>query len=696
MLRLALCLLLALIALFATSARADSVVASLSPRIAVALSDGSRGPLRLTAHGKNPTSYSGEFVVKNRGAAPLAITRIAPRSDDDDIRIPPKLTLRYADASASQTDAAEAVPPSTSTAATIAPNGERRVLVTWMPEAGGRASQLIGHVVVTSNDEAAGEVAMGIRADEARTLGFLTSHPLTILLFLPLAGAIAIVLLHLAHSAGRIRAPALERASRRIAALATGLQTLFALYVFRSFDGTFTRAAGNDGFQFVERAVWIRSLNVEYFVGVDGLSIAMVLLTATLSFVGALGSLTAARRIHGYFALYLVLSFAVTGVFLALDLVLLFAAWQAAVLALHALLRAPRFTAVSLAGSALLLVAFLALYRASDRAVLVDGTAAAHTFAIPELMRVAYNAKNLTLLGFPLVKVAWVFLFAGFAVHIPAFPLHAYLPESAAEAPAPVAAMLLGVVMKMGLYGVLRVAFSLLPESSRWASGMMVALGAVTLLYGALSALAANDLKLLLAYATMSHAGVAMIGLGSLTPQGIAGALVQTFAQGLTAALLVFVIDAIEERAGGGEGARDLRELGGIVRKSPLLGMLLALGLLAAVGVPGTLAFWGTLLPMLGAFATHQGLTVFAGCGLVLSALAHLRPIERLCFGRTSFGIKLPDLYPRELALMAPLVILTIVLGVWPEPLLSPLAGGVHDATSLVNPPGPDQIALGR
>ena len=572
--------------------------------------------------------------------------------------------------------------------------------------------QLVGHVVVTSSDADAGEVAMGIRADRPRTLASSRSIRCSSSCSCRWRGRCSWVAP--AFGAGRPGAPRRERGIvRAVAAGVTGAQALFALYVFRSFDGEMTRAAGNDGYQFIERAVWIRPLDIEFFVGVDGVSVAMLLLGSIVSFAGALASFATRDRTRGYFVLYLLLSSASACVFLALDLILFFVAWAAMLFALYLLVRlwgprsAPReraaskFLAVAVVGSAFLLVAIVALHQASSRTFLVDGTPAAHSYALPELMRVAYNTRGLVLFGLPFVKVAWVLLLVGFAVPTPMFPLHTYLPDLVAEAPGPVSAMVVGAVLPTGLYGILRVSFAVLPEGSRWASGTLVAFGAVGVAYGAFAALAENDLKRFVAYASLSHAGLALVGIGSLTPQGMAGALVLAFGHGLAASLLVFAVDALEGRC----RTRDRERFGGLGKKAPLLTVLFAVAFLTGLGLPGTVTFWGTLLPLLGAFPLHQGFTSFVALSLVVVGLAHLRPLERLCFGvfparweksaaLSPFGGKLPDVSPREVAVVAPLLVLVLLLGLWPEPLLSRLSGGVHDAASLVNPPGPDQVAL--
>jgi NADH-quinone oxidoreductase subunit M len=533
---------------------------------------------------------------------------------------------------------------------------------------------------------------------------FLADHVLTAITFVPALGALLIVLL---AAFGRGDA----RTSRAIALGATLLQCALAAWVWWGFRGDVTRLDGNDGLQFVEHAIWVRTLGVEYFLGVDGLSIPMVLLTALVSFVGCIASAPIETKERGYYALYLLLATGMMGVFVALDLFLFYVFWEVMLLPMYFLIgiwggprkeyAAIKFFLYTLVGSVFMLVAFLALHLSSDRTFLVDGTTAMHSWSIPELSRVAFAAKNLTVFGLAFVKVIWVLLFLCFAIKIPMFPFHTWLPDAHVEAPTPVSVILAGVLLKMGTYGLLRVNFAVLPEATRWAAGAIVGFGVVNVIYGAFCAMAQDDLKRLVAYSSVSHMGFCLIGLGALTPQGLAACLVQMVSHGIVTSMLFLVVGVIYDRA----HTRSVRAFGGLAGEMPVYAAFAGLGFMASLGLPGLSGFWGEALALLGAFPSYRALTAFAATGLILSAAYHLGALQRVFLGpfaaawRESplldrFGGRFPDVTAREVATLLPLGVLAVVLGLWPVPLFALIAGGVRDVSALVNPPGPDQIAL--
>jgi NADH-quinone oxidoreductase subunit M len=661
--------------------------------LSVPRAGGGEGPgplvLRLSEAG-----FTGEVAITNTGDEPLNVSRIAVRGDDDDVRAPSRLSVKLAEGG--------------TTTATLAPHTSKRALVSWLPERDPRMRPVFAHVVVTSTDEAAGEVAMGVVAQYPHPVPFITDHALTWITFLPLVGILVIFGLHLAGNES-------ARVLRGVALAVTGAQCLLALWLYAGFNPDVTRLDGNDGFQFIEHHVWVRSFNIEYFLGVDGASIPMVLLTAIIAFVGVLSSFGISRQLKGYFAMYLLLVTGMMGVFVALDLFLFYVFWELMLLPMYFLIgiwggprkeyAAIKFFLYTLAGSVFMLLAFLALYLNADRTFMVDGTMVTHTFSIPELMRVAYTGKQLTLLGLPFVKVVWVLLFVCFAIKIPMVPLHTWLPDAHVEAPTAVSVILAGVLLKMGTYGILRVNFAILPEATRWAAGAIVAFGALNVVYGALCAMAQTDLKKLVAYSSVSHMGFCLIGLGSLTPQGIAACIVQMFSHGIITAMLFTLVGVIYDRV----HTRDVRSFGGLAAEMPIYTLFVGFAFMASLGLPGLSGFWGEALALLGAFPGYRLLTAVAASGLVLSAGYHLWALQRMFLGpfraawRDSpylepFGGKFPDITMREVASIAPLVALCFVLGFWPVPLLTLVSGSVRDLTALVNPPGPDQIAflLGR
>jgi NADH-quinone oxidoreductase subunit M len=256
------------------------------------------------------------------------------------------------------------------------------------------------------------------------------------------------------------------------------------------------------------------------------------------------------------------------------------------------------------------------------------------------------------------------------------------------------------VFLKMGAYAVLRVNLAILPEATEWAAGAIAALGATGVVYGAVCAMAQDDMKRLLAYASLSQMGFCLLGIGSLTPQGVAGCLFVMVSHGVVTAMLFFVVASIDERV----GARGMGALGGLAHEAPVLAAFAGLGFMASMGMPGLSSFWGEALALLGAFPGHRAVTVVAAAGVVGAAVYNLGAFQKIFFGSGAgewtkspeldgFGGRFADLSPRELASIAPLAVLVLVLGLWPVPLFSLIAGGVHDAVSFVDPAGPDQIA---
>jgi len=651
-------------------------------RIALSLPGGAGGPLVLTP---GQGGWVGQFTVSNLGVEPLIVSRVAIRGDEDDVRSPARLGVRFADGAA--------------TSATLPPGASKDVVVSWMPDRDPRVRQAFGHVVLTSTDEHAGEVAMGFRAQLPTAMGWVGAHVLSCLIALPL---LVVLIAAGASLAGRPDEPLV----RRVAVGVAMTELLLALWAWARFVPDVGRADGNDGFQLVERAVWVRAIGAEWYLGVDGVNVALVVLVALLGLVSLVAVRPADRRADAYFATHALLVSSVVAALVGLDLVLLFAAWQVVLIAVVMLLggwggprsehAAAKVATYGALGSAAMLAAFVALSRSSGRTFLVDGATVLHTLSIPELARTSFASKG-TLLGVPFVEATWLLLFAAVAVGTPIVPLHGWLPDALEEAPPGVAILLAGGVTALGPYLLVRVGLGVMPEGARWAGASMAALGVLSVAYGGLCAMAQRDLRRFVAYASIASNGACLFGVGSFTAPGIAGAMAGVFAHGLAVAMLLGVAGVMERRV----RTCDLGKLQGLAGETPALALFTGVGLAVSLGVPTLVGFWGLLLALLGGFARHPVLAVVMALALVASASAHLRVGRMMLLGRVDaawrrssllqpFGGRLPEMTPGELAALLPLPLLALVLGVWPAPLLSSIAAGVRDVSTTVDRSAPD------
>lgn len=664
-----------------TAVPSAAATAGRGGHIAMWLSGGLRGPLVLR---QGAGGWSGEFTIANVGTEPLTVSRIALQGDEDDIRSPPRLSVRFAEGAA--------------TSAVIAPGASKNVVVSWMPDRNSRMQQAFGHVVATSSDEDSGEVAMGFRAQIPTGLGWIGSHVLSVLV----AGPLLVIFIVAAANALR------RDESRWVGYLCTGVaavEFLLAAWAYHHFGVDVGRADGNEGFQLVERAVWIRSIASEWYVGVDGTSIALVLLASAVGFVAVLVA-CAERRGGGYLAALALLSVGIMGVIVALDLVVLFAAWQAVWLALvllvggwggpRAQISAAKVAVAGAVASLALLLAFVALSHASGPTFLVDGTIVAHTLAVPELSRTAFTASP-PILGMPLVEVSWALLFVAVAIVSPVVPLHRWLPDALEQAPAAAGIVLGSVVVALGPYLLVRVGLGAVPEGARWAGGAVATLGALAAVWASLCAMVQRDLRRFFAYTTVATSGIALYGIGALTPVGIAGGMVALVAHGLSAVLVLGCAAALDERV----QTCDVGRVGALVVDAPALRVLAAVGLGVSLGAPGLAGSWSVVLALIGGFVRYPVWAAVLTFALLGSAAAHLRIARLLLMGEVNptwrqsaqlapFGGRLPDAAPHELFALVPTAAVAFVLGVWPSPILTSMAVSARDCSAVVDPDGPD------
>lgn len=490
------------------------------------------------------------------------------------------------------------------------------------------------------------------------------SSILSWMVFFPLVGMVLIALLP-----GRFRG-----LIRPLAALATGVPLVLAGVLFFRFDRS------TAGLQFVQKMPWIDLFNVEYFVGVDGISITMVLLTALLSFLCIFASWGINRGEKGYFSLFLLLETGMMGVFVSLDFFLFYIFWEVMLLPMYFLIgiwggpkkeyAAIKFFLYTLFGSVLMLIVLLAFYFGSDVDPLMAG--AQHSFDLLKLSDPAVQTGWLASVN----AIRWalfILLFIGFAIKVPLFPFHTWLPLAHVEAPTAVSVILAGVLLKMGTYGLLRVSYPLLPDIARGFSLWLAVLGVINIIYGALCAMAQSDMKRLVAYSSISHMGFVCLGMASLTPEGMNGAVLQMFNHGTITAMLFLLVGVIYDRA----HHRDIDGFGGLGERMPVYTGFTALAFFAALGLPGLSGFISEVLVLLGAFRSgvddlFRPLTALASLGIVLGAGYLLWTLQRMFLGPLNQKYSsLPELSGREMFTLAPLAAIVVLLGIFPMQALN-------------------------
>ena len=479
----------------------------------------------------------------------------------------------------------------------------------------------------------------------------MTAYPiLTLTTFLPLVGAALILLF------GR------ARLSRWIA-LATTLATLaVSAPLYLHFDKT------SSALQFVESRDWIPSLNIAYAMGVDGISLPFIFLAALLSILCVGASWTAIQtRVGEFYAALLVAETAMIGLFAASNLFLFFIFWELMLVPLFLLIgvwggpervyAAVKFLIFTLAGSVLMLVGIIALYISSGT---LDFKALAGESLQP-------------------VHQAWLFaaFLAAFAVKVPMFPVHTWLPNAHTEAPTAGSVILAGILLKMGAYGFLRISIPILPEAVQLFLPAMLVISAVAIVYGAYVTLVQTDVKRLIAYSSVSHMGFVTLGIFTLSRSGVEGAILQMINHGIISAALFLCVGMIYERT----HTREIKDYGGVAKTAPVYSTLLALFCLAAAGFPGLNSFVGEFLIIGAAFQTQAWLGAMAVWGVALGMAYLIWLYYRVVMGELNPGLEglRLELNAREVATLAPLALLALCLGLYPELVLSYLRAPVAE-----------------
>jgi NADH-quinone oxidoreductase subunit M len=471
---------------------------------------------------------------------------------------------------------------------------------------------------------------------------------LTLAIFLPLAG-VPILLI-----GGRELSPAAARGTALVVSLATFVVSLLVLRDFRT---------GVAGFQLVEHATWIKAWGIGYTVGIDGISLFMVLLTTFLMPIAILASWKIEKSVPLYMGAMLVLETAMIGVFCSLDLLLFFLFFEALLFPMYLLIgvwggreriyAAVKFFLYTMAGSAFLLAAIIFLYARSS--TLPGGS----TLDLQQLAHLPLAAAT----------ARWLFLafFVAFAVKVPIFPLHTWLPDAHTEAPTAGSVILAAVLLKVGAYGLIRFNLTLFPEASRYFGPAVSVLAIVGIIYGAVVAMMQTDIKRLVAYSSVSHLGFVVLGLFAFNLQSTSGGVLQMVNHGLSTGGLFLLIGMLYERT----HTRDLGELGGLARVMPWLGGTFLVMCLSSLGLPGLNNFVGEFLVILGTLFSNWVFGALAATGVILAAIYLLWSYQRAMVGAVPERFsKLPDLSLREVVIVVPMIAVVVLLGVRPNIVL--------------------------
>jgi NADH-quinone oxidoreductase subunit M len=470
---------------------------------------------------------------------------------------------------------------------------------------------------------------------------------LTAITFLPTLGAVALLLLDRRD----------ERRLRQVALAVTVATFLVSCLLWVGFDRT--RA----GMQFSEQRAWVPGAGISYHVGVDGISLLLVLLTTFLSPLCLLAAWTqVTTRVKEFQIAMLLLETGMIGVFVALDLFLFFVFWEAMLIPMYLVIgvwggprrvyAAVKFILYTMAGSAFMLVAILTLYYLQGRATGV------YTFDYAAVAR----------LRLPPGTQAWCFLaFAlAFAIKVPMFPFHTWLPDAHVEAPTAGSVILAGVLLKMGTYGFLRYCLPLFPAAAVAFTPLVFALAVVGILYGAWVSTVQPDMKKLVAYSSVSHLGFVMLGLFTLNPQGLEGGILQMVNHGLSTGALFLLVGMIYER----RHSRLIADFGGLWATLPVFSAVLLFVVFSSIGLPGLNGFVGEFLILVGAFQANRLAAVLATAGIIFAAVYLLWMYQRVVFGPLAHAELrgMPDLDAREIIILVPVLVLIVWIGVYPRP----------------------------
>jgi len=495
------------------------------------------------------------------------------------------------------------------------------------------------------------------------------------ILWLPIIGAIAVL----------ATPKAKDNAVRMVTLITTSITLILSIVLYLKFD-TSTAAM-----QFVVKIPWIEQFHINYHLGIDGITMLMTFLNALLFFICTLSSWTVEKNVKAYFALLLMLQSSVFGVFFSLDFFLFYVYWEVMLLPMFFLIgiwggenreyAAIKFFLYTFFGSIFMLVGIIALYYASGKGV--------DSFSILAHQGGKYVNETVSIFGhtFSFEHLFFWFMFLGFAIKVPVFPFHTWLPHAHVQAPTAVSVILAGVLLKMGTYGFLRIAFPIFPQAAVQSSTIIAWLGLISVIYGAFCAMAQDDVKKLVAYSSVSHMGFVMLGLSAMTTQGMNGAVLQMFNHGTSTAMMFLLIGILYERShhrwivkpDGSKG------YGGLSTKLPKYTVVFIIGMFASLGLPGLSGFISEALIFLGIYQKFTTITVIAVVGLLIGAAYLLWMFKRMFFGEVNPETEdYEDMNAREIFYMLPLCICVVVFGIFPSPLLNVMKASVGQLVDLM------------